>query len=79
MEKMLTQPQVYMQARDNRHKTDVKLPFVLPSAGLLIHNTQTVLSTYQLTKHSAVGIIHPLTGLALFMRKIIMLRLLCAN
>lgn len=54
---------------------DVKLS----SAGLLIHKTQTVVITSQLTQYSSWGICHPLTGLALFTSEIMMARLLRAN
>lgn len=54
----------YGKCIHQQRTTDVKLP----SAGLLlIHKTQTVVITSQLTQYSSSGISHPLTGLVLLM------------
>lgn len=59
--------------------TDIKLPFILFSVGIPIHKTQTAAIPSQLTEDGSWGIFHPLTGLSLFMSKIMMVWLLCAN
>lgn len=65
MEKMLEQPQVYMQAKDNRRKT----AFYTPLCGGLSFIKQTAAIKSQLTKYRSRGILHPLTGLAQFMKE----------